>query len=155
LAVKLNGKALVHGLAVTAVSCLGCSSSPTDEPTSLASTESQKQDKVGQIALQLTLPGGQSLGSVSYAVANPANTVTGTYTFPAGTESSAFVISGIPLGTGYQASLSCLSADGTVSCTGTDVPANDATPGFDVRTGTLPTVNVLLTCTVNTDAGTP
>jgi hypothetical protein len=154
MAVKLTGNVRVYGL--VALSAFGCSSTPTEGMSSAAPAEIPNEE-FGQIALQLTLPGGQRLGSIGYTVRSrvPANTRTGSYSFPAGTDNSSFVISGIPAGTGYGISVSCVSADGTVTCSGTDVLASDASPGFDITSSSLPVVDVLLTCTVNVEAGAP
>lgn len=155
---KLTRKALVYGLTATALPAVGCSSSNTSEETrTTASIDSQSPENVGEIALQLDLPGGRSVNSVSYSVTNEAlaNSVIGTYTFPADAGSNSFVISGIPLGTGYDVSLRCTSTDGAVTCSGTAAPPGDATAGFDVTNGTLAVVNVLMTCTVTVEAGEP
>jgi hypothetical protein len=152
--------ALVYRLAVTALPVLGCSAHPSEATNATVSIGTPDQENVGKIALALAPPGGPAIGSVAYTMTNgtPANAVAGTYTFPAGADSSSLVISGIPLGTGYEVSLLCTSVDGTVTCSGTGpaaTPASDASSGFDVTPGTLTIVNVLLTCTLTADAGEP
>jgi hypothetical protein len=154
MAVKSTGKVLANGL-TAALWAVGCSSSPPVEARSQPiSTGAESHDALGEIALRLTLPGGHSFDSIGYTVTNgtPANMVSGSYTFPAGAESPSFVISGIPIGTGYEILLSCTSVDGIVACNGSG-PGGDASSGFDVTTGNLPVVDVVLTCTVKVDAG--
>jgi hypothetical protein len=158
--VKLVGKGLVYGVAATALSTLSCSSNPSTEPEATAPVGGNGTENVGTIALELTLPGGQSIDFVSYTVTNgaPANTVTGTYNYPTSPVSPSFVIAGVPLGAGYQVFLTCASADGAVACAGSGPaapPASDASAGFEVIKGAVSMVSVLLTCTVAIDAGTP
>lgn len=153
---RLTGKAFVYGLAATAVPVVGCSSNSPERAGSTASIDRLSDGSRGEIALELTLPGGESINSVNYTVNGPSNAIAGTYAYPLGITNPSFVIADVPPGIGYSLGLACTSADGRVACTGSNpatLPVSDASPGFNVAGGVVTNVNVVLTCTVTDDAG--
>jgi hypothetical protein len=108
----------------------GPSSTPTDDST-------------GRVGMQLTLPGGEQVNSVSWVVTSPSadggSTVvqTGTVNLQ-NSETISFLIGGIPAGNNYTITLSGSSADGTATCVGS--------AQFDTSARTTTNVSVLLQC---------
>jgi hypothetical protein len=140
---KLIGKALVLGLAVSAMSVAACSSSPTQSPTGSSSTA--PAENTGSVGLRFTLPSGQTINTLSYTLTNGTNTYTGTVNV-AGAASLSFVVGGVASGSGYTLALSGQTTDGTTSCAGTSA-------AFSVSNRQSTAVTVQLVCTTNSDAG--
>lgn len=136
----LIGNAFLIGLAVAAASVAGCSfgSSPSSHPGTTSSTE----DGTGSIGLQLTLPGGGQISTVSYTVNGPngASTIVTTGTVPVANSTSIFFQTpdNIPVGTGYTITLTGADDAGD-TCLGTSVP-------FAVTARTSTPVLVQLQC---------
>lgn len=136
----LIGNAFLIGLAVAAASVAGCSfgSSP-NHPTTTSSTE---DGNTGSIGLQLTLPGGGQISTISYTVNGPngASTIVTTGTVPVSNSTSIFFQTpdNIPPGSGYTITLTG-SDDAGDTCLGTSVP-------FSVTARTSTPVLVQLQC---------
>jgi hypothetical protein len=144
---KLSSKAVICGLAVAAITAVGCSSN-----MSKGTGTNPGKENVGEIGLNVTLPGGQTLTSLAYTLTNagtPADGSTGTIplgtgavTFPFAVPT--FEILPVPTANGY--SLTVSGAAGGVTCTGTTGP-------FNVTAGNETVVNILVTCTTTADSG--
>ena len=89
-------KALVRGLAVAATLVIACSSPPnsnaTGTGTGTGSGASLAAGKTGTVHLQFTLPSGQTVSAVDYAIANGTNTYNGTV------DVAAFAFAGFAVG---------------------------------------------------------
>ncbi len=149
---KLMCKTFVFGLAVAAASAVGCSSGQSRSGSGLPGTG----DHAGEVDLNLTLQGGQTITTLSYTLSNavPADTLTGTITLPTGAAGPGpfavptFEVIPVQAGTGYTVSLTGTSTDGTVTCSGT------SSPPFTVTAGADTSVNVLVTCVKASTSGT-
>jgi hypothetical protein len=136
----LIGNAFLIGLAVAAASVAACSSgsSTSGHPSTASSTE----DGTGSIGLQLTLPGGGVINTISYTVNGPngAATIVTTGTVPVANSTSIFFQTpdNIPPGSGYTITLTG-SDDAGDTCLGTSVP-------FTVTARTSTPVLVQLQC---------
>ena len=114
------------GAAAIAGAQVGCSSpgqTSLDSPSSSdLGTSSSSADGTGTVGMELTLPGGEQINSVTWTVTGPnnASTVIQTGTVNVGSSTTvSFLVGGIPAGSNYNISLSGSSADGTVACAGT------------------------------------
>ncbi|HXX66504.1 MAG TPA: hypothetical protein VEK07_04960 [Polyangiaceae bacterium] len=149
--------AVVAGLGVSisgAVIQVGCSSSggqPPGEPSpgNLGVLGSNSAENTGSVGMQLTLPGGESVNTVSWTITGPngASTVvqTGTVNL-ANSETISFLVGGIPAANGYLITLSGTSSDGLATCTGSAT--------FNTTARTTTDVSVLLQCnTAVSEAG--
>jgi hypothetical protein len=128
-------------LGVAAAMCaatmaVGCSS---------GRASSAQRDDVGTVGMQLVLPGGLTINTLSYTVSGP-NSYSGTVNV-AGSSNINFGVANVAPGSGYVLSESASSADGVVTCSGTSAP-------FTVSSGQTTTVAVALACTASPDAGT-
>ncbi len=143
---KLIGKAIALGFAVATASVVACSTGP-HQSTGSNVPPATTDDGTGSVGLQYTLPGGEHLSTVTYTLSNGVNSYNGTINV-AGSSSISFVVGGVASGGGYSITLSAISDDGTVTCTGSAGP-------FSVADRATTTVNVALICTNNTatDAG--
>jgi hypothetical protein len=108
-------------------------------------------DQSGSIGLRLTIGNGVHVDSLAWVVSNGVNTYTGTVqiTDDAGHEAQSveFVRGGIPAGSGYVLTLSGADSNSD-PCTGSSMP-------FGVAVGSTTPVDLLVTCTVPTDASLP
>jgi hypothetical protein len=156
---KLMCKTFVFGLAVAAASAVGCSGGKATGPGTQGNGE-----HAGEIGLNLTLLGGEQIPSLSYTLQNgtAADTVTGTVALPNVVEGNTpfvvptFEIVPVAVGTGYSISVTGASADGTVTCSGSDpatLPVSASNPGFAVTSGNETVVNILVTCVSNVKTG--
>jgi len=136
----LIGNAFLLGLAVAAASVAGCSFSSS--PSSHPGTSSTTEDGTGSIGLQLTLPGGGTISTISYTVNGPngASTIVTTGTVPVANSTSIFFQTpdNIPPGSGYTITLTGADDAGD-TCLGTSVP-------FAVTARTSTPVLVQLQC---------
>jgi hypothetical protein len=145
-------KAFICGLAVTAVTAVGCSSGQPVGHTGLPGTG----EHTGEVGLNLTLQGGQTLTSLNYTLSNgvAADGQTGTIPLGTGTAPSGvivvptFEIVPVAAATGYTLTLTGTSSAGTpvVTCTGTSAV-------FAVTAGNETVVPVLVTCTATNTSG--
>lgn len=123
---------------------------PGGEPSSDASVPAED---AGSVALHLSMPGGETIGSVTFRLSNGSNTYAGTA--QAGTMSALdFVIGGVAAGGGYALLLSASSADGAVTCTGSygtgvSDAGQDNGPPFSVATRQSAFVTVQMICVKN------
>src|SRR5271155_1649177 len=102
---------------------VGCSSPGATEPgsTQPGAAIPAPTDNTGSVGMQLTLPGGEQITSVSWTVTGPngAPTVVQSGNVPVGSSNTiSFLVGGIPVGSNYTISLSGSSTDQAVSCTG-------------------------------------
>jgi hypothetical protein len=106
-------------------------------------------DPRGTVGLNLTLPGGETISTVSWTITGPNGASTVVQSGTTNVASSAtlmLTIAGIPAGSGYSISLSGTTVDGTATCSGS------ATFGVTARATT--SVTVLMQCGVGAaDAG--
>ncbi|HEY2511516.1 MAG TPA: hypothetical protein VGI39_11695 [Polyangiaceae bacterium] len=140
------GNAIVLGLVAavaTSASMIGCSngSGATSSPGQGSGNEA-----TGSLGLQLTLPGGLQVNTVSYTINGP-HTYTGTVDVSAANTIS-FVVPNVAAGSGYTITLTATTTDGSTSCVGTSAP-------FTVAAQQTTAVTVFLQCTstAGSDAG--
>ena len=136
-------KALLTGMfgaAAVAAGQVGCSSNgltPSEpSPSSPSSTEG-----TGSVGMQLTLPGGEQLNTISWTLTGPngASTVVQTGSVNVqNSQTASFIVGGIPGGSGYSIALSGTSTDGSVTCSGSAT--------FSVTPRQTTNVSVLLQC---------
>jgi hypothetical protein len=91
--------------------------------------------------MKLTLPGGESLASVSWTITGPNGASTVVQKGTANVQNSqtiAFTVADIPAGTNYAVAIAGTSVDGTVTCAGSAT--------FSVTSRTTTNVTVLLQC---------
>jgi hypothetical protein len=158
---KLMCKRFLFGLAVTAAA-IGCSSNQSTGGKGLGTAPGEANGKIG---LNLTLAGGEVIPSLSFTLQNgtAADTITGTITLPTSTAGTGpfavptFEIIPVVPATGYWITLTGASADGTVTCSGSDpatLPVSTTNPGFAVTAGNETVVPVLVTCVSSATSGT-
>jgi phospholipase C len=120
-------------------------------PESVLSPTAAPTDNVGSVKMDLTLPGGEQVNSVSWVITGPngASTVVQTGTVNVGSSTTiSFQVGGIPVGSNYLITLTGTSTDGTVTCAG-------ATNFSITAARSVTSVSVLLSCgTKPQDAGT-
>jgi phospholipase C len=126
------------GAATLAAAQAGCSGEgavpggPSSDPSS---------QPAGTVGMQLTLPGGEQLTSVSWTITGPngSPTVVTSGTTPVGnSQTISFQIGGIPAGNNYTIALSGTTTDGSVTCAGS--------APFNVTARTTTNVAVALQC---------
>jgi len=102
------------------------------------STSVTSQDNVGSVSAALQLADGRSVNSASYTLTGPNGfSKTGTIDVSKSTKLTA-TIGGLPVGTGYQITISASTTDASASCAGSAT--------FDVVAHTTVAVTVPLTC---------
>jgi hypothetical protein len=140
------GRALILGL-VGAAAAAACSKGASIEGTP-PSVRHSSSIQTGTVGAQLTLPSGSVINTVNYTLTNGTNTITGSVNVAAATTIS-FVIPNVPVGNNYTVTLTAVTTDGTVSCTGTSAT-------FNVLARQTTNVNVQLVCSAagGGDAGT-
>jgi phospholipase C len=130
---------------------VGCSSPGATEPgsTQPGAAIPAPTDNTGSVGMQLTLPGGEQITSVSWTVTGPngAPTVVQSGNVPVGSSNTiSFLVGGIPVGSNYTISLSGSSTDQAVSCVGSAT--------FNTTARTTTNVSVALQCnSVTPEAG--
>src|SRR5580693_8347965 len=150
---KFMGKTFVCALALAAATAVGCSSAHT---TGTSGSTTQPGSRVGEVALNLTLQGGQTLTSLSYTLSNgvPADGQTGNIPLPTGNTGAGpfvvpvFEIDPVVAATGYTIALT-----GTSTGTGPVLTCTGTSGTFSVTTNVNTVVNVLVTCTTPFTAG--
>jgi hypothetical protein len=159
-AMKLMCKTFIFGLAVAAASAaVSCSSGPKGKGGTPVTGEES-----GKIGLNLTFSTGETVPSLNFTLQNgtAADTVTGTIPITGTFSGTNFVVPTfeiipVPVATGYWITLTGTSADGTVTCTGSDpatLPVSAANPGFGVTAGNETVVPVIVICTSTSSSGT-
>jgi hypothetical protein len=139
-----------------AVACV-CFAAGCGDSSGGAPTQSAERD-LGRVAFDFTLPGGQQVSAITYAMSNGVNSYSGTMSgdTPVGTS---FVIPAVAAGSGYGISLAAESDDGSISCSGSVGLAPDGGPaagGFAVVTQSTAMITLVLTCVASPqDAGNP
>jgi hypothetical protein len=130
------------GLLAAASAHLSACSSDTKGPQG-QSTE----DGTGSVGMNLSLPGGEVVNSVSWTITGP-NGFTKSSTFSVqGSTAISFTVGGLPSGSGYTVSISATTADATVTCLGSAT--------FSVTAGMTSIVKVLVQCNApGMDSGT-
>jgi len=132
---------LIPAALVLGVSCLSAGCNDALAP-GLASSKANE----GEVALDLTLAGGQSLNAVTYAITGPGGYArTGSIDVSHSTQIST-TIGGIPNGSGYTISLSGTTTDGGTACNGS--------ASFSVSAHQTTTVPVAVLCKEQTRTGT-
>jgi hypothetical protein len=96
---------------------------------------------VGSVGMQLLIPGGANLGPIAWTIAGPGGAPT---VVRSGTvqvlysNAIMFVVADIPAGTGYVATLTATSTNGSVRCAGSSA--------FDISAGATTSTSVLMQC---------
>jgi hypothetical protein len=139
--------ALGVGIGIGSCTWVACGgSSPDAGVRSLDAAD----DRTGSVALQLSLPGGENIGTVAYSLTNGVSTLAGMLT-PLPSTAVYLAIGGVPVGGGYFIELAATSNDGTVSCTGShgtgiSDAGQDNGPPFSVMSQQSTNVIVQLIC---------
>src|SRR5271167_4767042 len=140
----LRTSAIVMGCGMAAASALpqvGCSSGAPGAGSSLGSPApgAGSQANVGEVGFKLTLPGGETINTVTYTITGP-NAFTETNSVPVQNSTTiSFLVGGIPVGNNYSVTISGTSVDGSVTCSGSAT--------FSVVAHTTTTVTDTLQCT--------
>src|SRR5580658_3651197 len=123
-----GGGVIALGLLVGTNACSagadGASSGPGVVPSSSSglSTEGPGSGSgdMGSVGLQLTLPGGEQVNTIQWAITGPNGTTNVVQSSSVTVQGLAvrFVVGNIPAGTGYQVTLSGTSTSSMVTCTG-------------------------------------
>ncbi len=131
-----GGAILAAGQGCSAPGSTASSTGPTAQGNEPGATDT------GTVGMTLTLPGGETVNTVSWALTGPNGAVTVVQSGSVNVQNSlsvSFVISNIPAGSGYSLSLTGTSVDGNVTCSGS--------VSFGVASRMTTTVNDLLQCT--------
>jgi phospholipase C len=135
------------GVAAIAAAQVGCSSpgssSPVGSSPSTGSTGDRgpSGDGLGTIGMQLTVPGGEVLNVINWTLTGPngASTIVQTGSVNvANSQTTSFLVGGIPAGAGYGIALSGTSTDGNITCSGSAM--------FSVAARATTNVSVALQC---------
>ncbi len=141
--------------AILAVQQIGCSSGGNSLEDGPQSTLTQSpgdtnRDGVGSLGMALTLPGGETINSVSWVITGPNGASTVVTQGVVNLQSSlsvSFTVSNIPAGSNYTIALSGTSTDGTVTCAGS--------VQFNISTRATTSVSDFLQCNAAiSEAGT-
>jgi hypothetical protein len=117
------GAAIVAGVQGCSAPSGGSGPSPTATAPlgGVTSTGPAVGATTGTVGMMLTLPGGETLNTVSWTVTGPNGASTVVQTGSVNVQSSlsvSFDIANLPAGTGYTIALSGTSVDGSVTCSG-------------------------------------
>ena len=133
---------------------IGCSAEGTGaaggEPAGPLSTSEPAGDPadMGSVGMQLTLPGGAQVSSVSWVIAGPNDAATVVRSGSVNVQKSggvSFLVGNILAGTGYRVALSAEATDGGLSCAGT--------ADFAVRAHAVTQVAVQMACNIAPSGG--
>jgi hypothetical protein len=140
----IRHSSLVLGVGVVAAvigQATGCSSTSSPGASGGNSPSATPNDQTGAISANLTLPGGSSLGSVSWTITGPNGSAAivkqGTVNVQGSTIVS-FVQGGLPSGSNYTISLTGTATDQSVTCAGS--------AQFSITAHSTSNVSVLLQC---------
>jgi hypothetical protein len=133
-------RAIVLGVAVATAAAVGCNGSSSNG----GDQQGPSEGSTGTVGLQLTLPGGLQINSVSYSISGP-HTYSGTVNVQNATTIS-FVVPNIAPGSGYTITLTATTTDGSVTCLGTSA-------SFTVNARQTTSVTVNMACTTTAEAG--
>jgi hypothetical protein len=112
------------GIVALSAAFLGCSGDPggSDEPARMVtlSPPGAEGSDTGSVGFQLTLPSGQQIAVLSWAVSGPngLSTVVQSGTITAQSAGVTFLVGNLAPAPGYRVTLSGTSSDGSVTCTG-------------------------------------
>jgi hypothetical protein len=124
----LGGAVIILGLLVGTNACSagadgesgGSGENPSTRLGMGPSTGATGSGDIGSVGLQLTLPGGEQVNTIQWAITGPngtTNVVQSSSVMVQG-QAARFQVGNIPAGSGYQFTLSGNSTDSTVTCTG-------------------------------------
>jgi hypothetical protein len=136
-------------LGCTAVAVAACSSGTTGGPSSTTGGGNPTtgilggQGDFGQVRMNLNLPGGASITSLTWVITNGTNTYTGTDQI-GDAQAVEFVAGGILAGSGYTVTITATDSNGD-PCIGSSSP-------FSVTAGAAINVVLGVVCTVPPDA---
>jgi hypothetical protein len=142
---------LCFSVGVVAIGCSAEGAGAADgEPAgpSPASESAGDPADMGSVGMQLTLPGGAQVSSVSWVIAGPNDAATVLRSGSVDVHESggvSFLVGNILAGTGYRVALSAESADGGLSCAGT--------AGFAVVPHAVTQVAVQMACNLAPSGG--
>ena len=111
------------GVATVASAQMGCSSPASTTPESALSAQGGggSSESTGTVGMQLTLPGGEQISSITWSITGPngesAPVKSGTISVTNST-AIAFLVGGIPAGSGYTITITGTSSEGSVTCVG-------------------------------------
>ncbi len=142
----MNSKLLAAFLVGVSLAATGCSSGPADgdakagDPGQANGTlaPASANGPTGSIGFQLTLPDGSGISTVNWAISGPNDADTIVQSGKVDVHASGgtmFLVSKLPVASGYQVVLSAASVDGGISCEG-EAPfavASRATSQVDVQ----------------------
>jgi hypothetical protein len=137
---KLVTRARLLGLTLAlGPAAVACGSGSNATPQNVASNSTQ----VGEVGLQLTLPSGVTVGSVSYTITGPTPQQG---TVDVGSDQAIqFVVGGLAAGS-YTIQLTANDSNGD--------PCSGSGP-FTVTPGTVSSVSLVMTCVADSDAVSP
>ncbi len=148
----MTSRTLLAAALAVAVGVAGCAadgpgdgSGPGGAGASSGAAAGGSSGDTGSVTAQLTLPAGQAVQTVQWAVTGPggAATVVQSGSVPVQNRQSVrFQVSRIPSGTAYRMSMSATAIDGSVTCSGS--------ASFDVASRATTPVSVLMACNVAT-----
>jgi hypothetical protein len=104
-------------------------------------------EDTGSVSLQLTLPGGEQVNVVNWAISGPNGAATVVQSSSVRVQALAvqFLVSGIPAASGYRVTLSGTSTDTTVTCSGA--------AEFNVTAHAVTLVDVQMACGLPNTSG--
>jgi hypothetical protein len=116
--------ALVVGLSLAGAACSASPTNATDPANDTPATEGNNgvpSGDMGSVGMQLILPGGAQVRTVSWAISGPDGNATIVHSGSVDVSASggvSFTVPNVAPGTGYHVVLSATSVDGGVSCEG-------------------------------------
>ncbi len=145
----MNSRPLAALLVALSLAGASCSSEPADGPSTggdpghagALTPPAAANGETGNIGFQLTLPGGSGIATVNWAISGPNDAETIVQSGKVDVAASGgtmFLVSKIPVASGYRVVLSAASVDGGISCEG-------STP-FAVTAHATSQVDVQLAC---------
>jgi hypothetical protein len=148
---KFLAVGLSFGLGGAAIGCSaeGAGAAGGDPPGPSPTSESAGDPAdMGSVGMQLTLPGGAQVSSVSWVIAGPNDAATVVKSGSVNVKESGGVsvlVGDIPAGTGYHVALSAQATDGGLSCAGT--------AAFAVHAHAITQVAVQMACNIAPSGG--
>jgi hypothetical protein len=132
---------------IASIGLIGCGSTGADRAPSagdLPNAPASHGAELGSLGIQLTLPGGQAIPVITWAIAGPngAATLVQSGSVASDGDQVKLLVGGLQPGIGYRITLSGAAIDGSVTCTGS--------APFDIVAHATTAVVVELACTVAT-----
>jgi len=119
---KSKSRSTILGLCTAGMLAAACSTGPSHQGTSGTQSNTAgggsiapASESIGAVGMDLTLPGGQTLGTVYYNLSNGTNTYTGNYNIT-NANTISFVIGSVAAGSGYEIQVWSTTTDGRDIC---------------------------------------